>query len=71
MSWLLKFDEPIALAKRQSPSHAARRRRIRCRPRVAAECLVMMARIAVMRALKRHHVREFNSDRKPHHWGKR
>jgi hypothetical protein len=31
----------------------------------------MLARIGVMRALNRHHVREFNSDRKPHHWGKR
>jgi hypothetical protein len=31
----------------------------------------MMARIGVMKALNRHHVREFNPDRKPHHWGKR
>jgi hypothetical protein len=29
----------------------------------------MLAGIGVMRALNRHHVREFNSDRKPHHWG--
>jgi hypothetical protein len=29
------------------------------------------ARIAVMRALRRHAVREFNPDRKDHHWGKR
>src|SRR6202022_384861 len=31
----------------------------------------MLARIGVMQALNRHHVREFNLDRKPHHWGKR
>jgi hypothetical protein len=31
----------------------------------------MLARIGVIRALNRHHVHEFNSDRKPHHWGKR
>ena len=31
----------------------------------------MLARIGVMRALNRHHVREFNPDRKEHHWGKR
>jgi hypothetical protein len=31
----------------------------------------VLARIGVMHALTRHHVREFNSDRKPHHWGKR
>jgi hypothetical protein len=31
----------------------------------------MFARIGVMRALNRQHVREFNPDRKPHHWGKR
>jgi hypothetical protein len=31
----------------------------------------MMARIGVMRALNRHVVREFNSDRKEHHWGRR
>jgi hypothetical protein len=31
----------------------------------------MFARIGVMRALNRHHVREFNPDRKDHHWGKR
>jgi hypothetical protein len=32
---------------------------------------MMHARIGVMQALNRHHVREFNADRKPHHWGKR
>jgi hypothetical protein len=46
----------------------------------AIECLLlvvklegptMFARIGVMRALNRHHVREFNSDRKDPHWGKR
>jgi hypothetical protein len=31
----------------------------------------MFARIGVMRALNRGHVREFNSSRKDHHWGKR
>jgi hypothetical protein len=31
----------------------------------------MFARIGVMLALNRHHVREFDLDRKPHHWGKR
>jgi hypothetical protein len=31
----------------------------------------MLALIGVMRALNRHQVREFTSDRKPHHWGKR
>jgi hypothetical protein len=28
----------------------------------------MFARIGVMRALNRHHVREFNPSRKDHHW---
>jgi len=31
----------------------------------------MLARIGVVRAMNRHHVREFNSDRKPHHWSRR
>src|ERR1700730_4930828 len=31
----------------------------------------MLARIGVMQALNRHVVREFNPDRKDHHWGKR
>jgi hypothetical protein len=31
----------------------------------------MMARIGIMRALNRHHVREFNPSRKEHHWGRR
>jgi hypothetical protein len=31
----------------------------------------MFTRIGVMRALNRGHVREFNPDRKDHHWGKR
>jgi hypothetical protein len=31
----------------------------------------MLARIGVMQALNRHVVREFNPDRKEHHWGKR
>jgi hypothetical protein len=30
----------------------------------------MFARIGIMQALNRHHVREFDLDRKPHHWGK-
>jgi hypothetical protein len=31
----------------------------------------MFARIGVMQALNRHHVREFNPSRKEHHWGRR
>ena len=31
----------------------------------------MMARIGVMKALNRGHVREFDTTRKDHHWGKR
>ena len=31
----------------------------------------MFARIGVMRALNRGHVREFNPNRKDHHWGRR
>jgi hypothetical protein len=31
----------------------------------------MLARIGVTRALNRHHVREFNPDRKERHWGRR
>jgi hypothetical protein len=31
----------------------------------------MMARIGIMRALNRHHVREFNPSRKEYHWGRR
>jgi hypothetical protein len=31
----------------------------------------MFARIGIMKALNRGHVREFNPDRKNHHWGRR
>jgi len=31
----------------------------------------MFARIGVMQALNRHHVREFNPKRKEPHWGRR
>jgi hypothetical protein len=31
----------------------------------------MFARIGIMRALNRHIEREFNPERKDHHWGKR
>jgi hypothetical protein len=31
----------------------------------------MMARIGVLRALNRHHVREFNPNHKEPHWGRR
>jgi hypothetical protein len=31
----------------------------------------MLARIGVMKALHRHEVRQFNPDRRDHHWGKR
>jgi hypothetical protein len=31
----------------------------------------MFARIGIIRALNRHHVREFNPSRKDHHWGRR
>ena len=30
----------------------------------------MLIRIRVMRALNRGHIREFNPDRKEHHWGR-
>jgi hypothetical protein len=30
-----------------------------------------VALIGIMQALNRHHVREFDLDRKPRHWGKR
>jgi hypothetical protein len=30
----------------------------------------MLARIGIMQALHRHEIREFDRDRKPHHWGK-
>jgi hypothetical protein len=29
------------------------------------------SRAGIVRALNRHHVREFDLDRKPHHWEKR
>ena len=32
---------------------------------------IMFARIGIMRALNRGHVREFNYSRKDHHWGRR
>jgi len=32
---------------------------------------IEFARIATLRAINRHAVREFNPDRKEHHWGKR
>jgi hypothetical protein len=47
---------------------------------VAIEALLMAAedrgpllhaRVGMMRALNRHRVREFNPDRKDHHWGRR
>ena len=31
----------------------------------------MFAGIGIMRALNRGHIREFNPDRKDHHWGRR
>lgn len=31
----------------------------------------MMARIGVLQAIHRHKIRQFNPDRKDHHWGKR
>ena len=59
-----EFDEPVALPEWQA----------------AIEALIlvvdlggptMFARIGVMRALNRHHVREFNPKRKEPHWGRR
>jgi hypothetical protein len=32
---------------------------------------IMLARIGMMQAINRHRVREFDTSRKPHHWGKR
>jgi hypothetical protein len=32
---------------------------------------MIFARMGVMQAIYRHHVREFGTSRKPHHWGKR
>ena len=36
---------------------------------LVADLATMFARIGVMRALNRHHVREFNPARKEPHWG--
>ena len=38
---------------------------------LVADLATMFARIGVMRALNRHHVREFNPARKEPHWGRR
>jgi hypothetical protein len=38
---------------------------------VARSGPTMMARIGVMKALNRGHVREFNPDAKQHHWGRK
>jgi hypothetical protein len=32
---------------------------------------MIFAGIGVMQAINRHRVREFDTSRKPHHWGKR
>ena len=32
---------------------------------------MIFARMGMMQAINRHHVREFDTSRKPHHWGKR
>lgn len=73
------------LGGRAHARHAAQRRHLHHRPAAAPEWQTaiselmlavernrptMMARIGVMRALNRGHVREFNPDRKITHWGK-
>jgi hypothetical protein len=32
---------------------------------------MLLARMGMMQAVNRHHVREFNPERKDHHWGRR
>ena len=68
MNWSSPFDEPIKLADG--------RKLVTLKDAGSLDPgrdggPTMFARIGVMRALNRRHVREFNTDRKPHHWGKR
>jgi hypothetical protein len=83
MSWSRRFDEPIILPNgkklvtlkdaiawlaKEIPKSEHGMKRVQAAEKNRP---TMFARIGVMQALNRHHVREFNTDRKPHHWGKR
>jgi hypothetical protein len=87
VSWDKRFVDPIAVPGRKPlvtlrdaatyitklPQGRTRCRRMAGRYGGVAELdgPPMFARIGIMRALNRGHVREFNSSRKDTHWGQR
>jgi hypothetical protein len=62
--WGRKFDKPIALSEWQAAIEALMLV-------VELNGPTMFARIGIMRALNRGHVRQFNPARKDPHWGRR
>jgi hypothetical protein len=85
--WSRTFDEPIPLSRgrqlvtlKDAATYIQKLPKAEQEWQAAVEALLlvveldgptMMARIGVMRALNRGHVREFDSSRKNTHWGRR
>jgi hypothetical protein len=78
--WNRPFDDPIPLSRGRQLVKLPKAEHEAAEWQATMEALIlvatlggptMMARIGVMRALNRGHVREFNLDHKGTYWGKR
>jgi len=73
---LVTLKEAIAWLAKEVPKSEHTMKQVQAAARCVTEAAenngpMMFARIGMMRAINRHRVREFDTSRKPHHWGKR
>jgi hypothetical protein len=73
---LLTLNEAIAFLAKEIPKSEHTLPKVQAAARMLMEAAenngpIIFARMGVLQAVHRHQVREFNTSRKPHHWGKR
>jgi hypothetical protein len=73
---LVTLKDAIAWLAKEIPKSDHGMKQVQAAARCVTEAAenngpMIFARIGMMRAINRHRVREFDTSRKPHHWGKR
>jgi hypothetical protein len=79
LSWSRRFDELIKLpggVAKEVPPAEHEMKQVQAAARCVTEAAenngpMIFARIGTMQAINRHRVREFDTSRKPPHWGRR
>jgi hypothetical protein len=73
---LRTLKEAIAWLAKEIPKSEHAMPKVQAAARMVTEAAenngpMIFARMGVLQAINRHHVREFGTSHKPHHWGKR